>query len=542
MSAIPSASSTSGADRIPPAAVAARELLRECRHAQLLNHAQADQVDALIAEASRPGISFDVLVPASIADGLPSVVPACSVGDAARAALPCRLGTVSATVDGVSGGRGPLVWMIDTWEADAVRRAALRFGQRPVVLIHAGPLPADAAPPAEWLIETVSALSDTGKAWLDTANAAVANVLARLSADVRMKLTAADEQALAALAAMLHRLLADKRRVVALRLAAVTGELEAAEASRQDPGSSRAVLDTLKAAIESKADDLMSTAQVSLADWFGGRGKLTQSVLSSVRDLGDADFETEESYSRLIRRLSPRVVSEIKIRFQQNARELFRAATGASRDAVSKLEQDFFTRCKALGFERLGYQGISVDEDRAWAGVKGQLEVPVDFKFEQPKRGVLKRLSEGRSLMSSAMMVLTMGGMVAGFQWRKSQEILYLLPVLFIAGIAWSFKSWKEEDQEFIARELDRIRETMTRDLSRTLADSEKAIVAYLRTSIMSSAKHLQQFAELQIKDAGSRQSAESNDRRTRLKDQARRLDGELRGLDQALARGRPLR
>lgn len=353
-------------------------------------------------------------------------------------------------------------------------------------------------------------------------------------------LTAApDEVTVACVTTHLSQLIIDKRRVVNLRLVALTAELEAAEATRGESNTGRAATEALRSAVDSKADEVMGTAQVALADWFGARGKLTQAVMSNVQELSNADFETEEAYSRLIRRLSPRVSSEIKIKFQQNTKELFRAASKASREAIVVLEADFFTRCKALGFERLGYAPMQADEDRAWSAIKGQLEVPVDFKFEQQKRGIVKRLSEGKHMLSTVMMSLTLVGMMAGFQWRKSTEILYALPLVFLAGMVYSFYSWKHEDQEFVSKELERIRESMTRDLSRTLSESEKAIVTYLRSTVTTAAKHLQQFADQQMRDAASKQAAESTDRRTRLKDQTRRLESELRVLDQGLQRAR---
>ena len=351
-----------------------------------------------------------------------------------------------------------------------------------------------------------------------------------------------DDAATACVTAHLTQRIADKRRVVNLRQIAMTTELEAVESQRNDTGGARAATDGLRNAVESKADELMGVAQASLTNWLGARGNLAQAVLSQVQQLSAADFEIETSYSRLICRLSPRVSSDIKIKFLQNAKELFRAASKAAQDAVTALEADFFTRCKVLGFERLGYAPSQADSERAWGVIKGQLEVPVDFKFEQPKRGFLKRLSEGKQMLSTVMMALTLAGMMAGFQWRKSTEILYALPLVFIAGMVYSFYSWKQEDEEYISKELERIRESMTRDLSRTLSESERAIVTYLRACITNAAKHLQQFAEQKLREAASKESNDSADRRTRLRDQTRRLDSDLRSLDQSLQRGRSTR
>ncbi len=351
-----------------------------------------------------------------------------------------------------------------------------------------------------------------------------------------------DEAAITCVAADLSQRIADKRRVVNLRLLATQAELEAVESTRPDPGSVRNITEGLRSAVESKADELTATAQSSMSGWLGARGKLSQAVMSNVEQLRAADFEIEASYSRLICTLSPRVSSDLKIKYLQNAKEFFRAASKASEEAVAALEADFFARCKTLNFEQGGYAPLQVDNERAWGVIKGQLEVPVDFKFEQPKRGFLNRLGEGKQMLSTVMMSLTLVGMVAGFQWRKSTEILYALPVVFIVGIAYSFYAWKKEDEEYINKELERIRESMNRDLSRTLSETERAILTHLRSAITNAGKHLLQYADQQLREGTNREANENADRRTRLRDQLRRLENEVRSLDSSLQRGRSIR
>ena len=221
---------------------------------------------------------------------------------------------------------------------------------------------------------------------------------------------------------------------------------------------------------------------------------------------------------------------------------MFKAATKASKDGILILQKDCFARCRTLGIDEISYQGVPIDEDRGWAALKSHIEVPVDIKFEMNKRGILKRLSEGKQILSSTMMMLGIVGMIVGLQWRQNTKILYALPVIFIAGFIYSFYSWRNEDRETISKELERVKETITRDLSRGLTETERVIVEYIRRSINDSAKHLFIYIDQTMKVASTKQSTDVADRRNRLRDQMRRLETDIRAVDQLVSKAKMIR
>lgn len=532
--------------------------LRELR--LLVHEAQAvaaisDSTGALItrtlaAEESGGAMVYDVMVDENVIAGCagvtfmtanrrrisPDAVPA----SAAAHARPFLLGKICTLATCLSSDRGLLVWLVSRELADNdIRAAGIRLKGRPVIVASADPawLERIELPLCEKLaatsmpaglheqLQSAQELADTH------GNAILANGFPPAESALLAQVISAD----------VAQRLSSRKRFLQVRLNAAALESELVENVRNDP-SSRYAMDTLRSAIDSKADEVMRGAQSVVAEWFGVRGKLNQLILTHVQNLGDDDFDTEASYSKLVRRLSPRVGSEFKIKLQQNAKDLFKAATKASQDAIAVLQQDCFTRCRSLGVDPVNYHGVPMDEDRGWAALKSHIEVPVDIKFEMQKRGILKRISEGKQLLATTMMSLGIVGMIAGFQWRKSMEILYALPVIFIAGIAYSFYSWKQEDRETLGKELDRVRETITRELNRGIGESERAIVEYVRRAIDDAAKHLFSHIDQSMKLSATRQSGDVSDRRNRLRDQMRRLETDIRAVDQVISKSRMIR
>lgn len=446
----------------------------------------------------------------------------------------CTLATASST------DRGLLIWLVSREPSESdIRAVNIRLKSRPVIVAASEPawLKHVELPQCEKVTITTlpASMEEHLREAQELANAHGSAILERCG-------TAADSALPAsAISADIAQRLSSRKRFLQTRLNAATLEAEIAESSRNDP-SARNGMDTFRSAIDSKADEVMTGAQSVVAEWFGARGKLNQLVLTHIQNLGDDDFDTEVAYSKLVRRLSPRIGSELKIKLQQNAKDLFKAATKASRDATEILQQDCFARCRTLGVDEINYHGVPIDEDRGWAALKSQIEVPVDIKFEMHKRGILKRLSEGKQIMSTTMMTLGIVGMVVGFQWRQNTMILYALPVIFIAGVIYSFYSWKQEDRETLSKELDRVRETISRELSRGLSESERVIVEYIRRSITDSAKHLFSHIDQTMKVAATKQSASDIDRRNRLRDQIRRLETDIRAIDQVVAKAKMIR
>lgn len=105
------------------------------------------------------------------------------------------------------------------------------------------------------------------------------------------------------------------------------------------------------------------------------------------------------------------------------------------------------------------------------------LKVQVRYKGEMPKRGFMQRLAEGRRLLFAALMTLSLFiGLLSGNANARSMlapfGVLFLF--VFVGGVLWTYRSWKQEDAERLEKEVDKVKDQLRTEAQRLITDAQR--------------------------------------------------------------------
>lgn len=166
-----------------------------------------------------------------------------------------------------------------------------------------------------------------------------------------------------------------------------------------------------------------------------------------------------------------------------------------------------------------------------WSDVAGYAVVDVRYRGEIQRRGFMERLAEGRKVVFLLLMVGSLAGSFVGFNLRQSGLIGLACLALFVGTIAWSYKSWADEENELIDRETDKLADLVEAAILRATTDALREATAGVVGALESVRKQiLQRIESLQDRSQREMEATAANqmkDHQSRLA----RIDGRLRQL-----------
>ena len=112
------------------------------------------------------------------------------------------------------------------------------------------------------------------------------------------------------------------------------------------------------------------------------------------------------------------------------------------------------------------------------------MQFNVRYHGTLPRRGFLHRLSEGRKSIFTVLMFTSLFGSFLGFNWRTHPMLGGLFMLGFLCAVAWTYRSWKDEDRERLEEELEKAREQLRMEARRILGDVYRELQAAWAESI----------------------------------------------------------
>jgi uncharacterized protein YdcH (DUF465 family) len=197
------------------------------------------------------------------------------------------------------------------------------------------------------------------------------------------------------------------------------------------------------------------------------------------------------------------------------------------------------SRC--LG-EALGSKGrlqIEVPDHRKfWESVVALARPELRYKGELPQVTFMDRLNEARQpLMLVMMSVMLFGGvatMMGGAHGKeKLQNVagILLLPV-FIAGLVWTFVSFKEKQEHLINREMEKLRDGIFQELRKVLADLLREEQGLLNQFFQQTSRNWGQQIQQQIQQSELLRRKATDSQKQQVADQSRSIDDRIRQLE----------
>ena len=169
--------------------------------------------------------------------------------------------------------------------------------------------------------------------------------------------------------------------------------------------------------------------------------------------------------------------------------------------------------------------------------LKPQLALNLKYSGEIPHRTFFDRLSHGRRPVFAAMMITSLVGAGLGFGRGIPAAIAPVALLLFLGGIVWTFRSFRDERLWLLERELGRLRETMSNECRRHIEELLKEWSLRATRLLRERQKSLQRQFEDWSREYLARNSTDMSVNRESQQEQLRNVDTSIRMLAQLKAR-----
>lgn len=231
-----------------------------------------------------------------------------------------------------------------------------------------------------------------------------------------------------------------------------------------------------------------------------GNASLKQHIDSLTPD----DLAKEDSYKQIKLSLSDNYIHELMRFLETTTKQAFKEDSAKLKEAVNEINKKSIDQLEKIMGYRPTLSHTAMDTSTAWDDLNEILSVELRYQGEMPKRGLMDRLSEGRK---SAFVILMSASLLGymGIDMRKSGWLgLIILPV-FIGAIVYTFKSWKQEDQARLDKEITRVRDEVLNNARRLMGDVNRQKNTIINHYLDSVKKNWQQQIETLGRDFQSK-------------------------------------
>lgn len=269
----------------------------------------------------------------------------------------------------------------------------------------------------------------------------------------------------------------------------------------------------------------------------------TNRIKNLTEDLCESDFSEERSGKTIRLGVHPDFLARATRVVQEIARKDLGDDLIVIRDAMASLNKAIATSLDDVtGSSRLT-SAAALDEDSIWNTLKELIVFESRYHGEMPVRTWMDRISQGRRpvfmIMMTASLVGAAFGQRGGITWLAPMLLL-----LFVGGVVWTFRSFREEREQKLDKELLRLRDSLAQDIKRlyeqVLREWQTRFSKYLRDVQKEIGRHVEELLRehaTQSTELGDREKKELQDK-LKLIDRRQR---DLANLGQQLQRVRQL-
>ncbi|MGY6215742.1 hypothetical protein ACW73L_11340 [Methylolobus aquaticus] len=200
-------------------------------------------------------------------------------------------------------------------------------------------------------------------------------------------------------------------------------------------------------------------------------GEVGQCVEHFLASLHGDDLERELTRKHVRLLLKPEVLAGFQKRLVRVLRQQVSEDCVLLRDAMEQLRQQAGPVLSEIGATARNLS-LTAPDDRALAeGIDETLVLDLRYRGELPRRGFWQRLAEGRRIVFVAMMLLSLVGGFVGFNIRQAGAFGVVLLALFIGAVIYTYMAWRKDEAEQVDKEIEKVREALRTELSRTLSE-----------------------------------------------------------------------
>ena len=248
-------------------------------------------------------------------------------------------------------------------------------------------------------------------------------------------------------------------------------------------------------------------------------GTVESTCLRVVAHIQAHDLYREPISSDKVRLgVSPDMLDACRRSVYEELARACKAQAGLLREGAAALEAQLSQSLTQLRGASVVVRLPGFDEDRVRHAIKELLQSDFEAKAEMERRGFWRRMAQGRQLVFTLLMTISLFGTVLPFD--RQQVMRYVVP-LFLAGVGMTIFTFRREDKERVQRELERMRDQLSNQFQRRAGDGLRELSDRVRRQL----EEMKEQMHRQIEAVG-RESEEQHANRTReaLRDAQQRL------------------
>lgn len=305
---------------------------------------------------------------------------------------------------------------------------------------------------------------------------------------------------------------------------------KAAQAQHKAPVD-KAVFDALK---QQAADDTARLMQV-LRDRHrrvllrsGEIGRQVEALKSSLQP---ADLEREPSGKVIRLTLKPDVVATFRRRLVGMLQREVDEECVLVRDLLDETRRSAESRLAAAGASDASLPMVAPDAGSLWEPLAESAEIDVRYRGEIARRGFVQRLGEGRRIVFVALMVGSLVGSFIGFNVRQAALAGVVCLLLFLGTVAYTYRSWKDDDADSLDKEIDRVRDSVAAELDRSLNEMMRSLQSRWQAFLDDTRRQAHARLDATLRDTTSAKSQNQELERREARARQKLADARLRDL-----------
>lgn len=294
-------------------------------------------------------------------------------------------------------------------------------------------------------------------------------------------------------------------------------------------GQEREQVEALRELIDKQFNEMDSTIQEQNRKSLLPAGNVNLAVKKVLDELRESDIEQEEGHAviklTLRRDFQERLLNAAKAEIKNQYRDdMYVLNTGfsASRDAVKG-------RLEAMMGAQVSIPQSPFDENAIWRLLRDAMALEINYRGEAPKRGIWQRLGHARTVMLSVVGIGTMAKLflepkvvTALFQSTFAQVGLGLV---FIGTVAYTFISWRKEDESRLEKEMDRIRDQLSSEVKRLIGEIQREKMTRITETVTQARRDLQKRAETVVREESVSKAGKATQLRQENRDKQKAMD-----------------
>lgn len=196
------------------------------------------------------------------------------------------------------------------------------------------------------------------------------------------------------------------------------------------------------------------------------------------------DLNREIAAKKIRLTLRADVIEEVRGAFAVTLGELLASDVEELRRATGLIHERLRSVCETLSIDCADLQVWTIDADHVSHPILEGMHLHPRYRGEVKRRGFLQRLAEGRRAVFVVLMIGSLFGGFLGFNVRRIALMGPLFLAMFAVSVAYTFRSWKDEERVIFEDELIRVREALGAECSRIIYDFVRERQARLQTVV----------------------------------------------------------